>query len=382
MENKTVTNDRVAELLLNIRKTCYSGCESKFEDFLGPDIYPRLLGRMLSLFAAGPKGKKYDQFLDEIPTETTLGERKFLFNFFAQIWKGHYHVLEIGSFLGGSTRAIASGMQVNPNRLDRSKLHTFDKFKNYYKPERLLNFLAPLFENGSLKEEDCEQLKRSSDFLDIFRLIHREHEYYPLIKQKRGVLPDTVEDTVNLENIFKLPPGLMLDGVFVDGCKSWYGTKYFMREISASVLPGSYFIFQDYGAFTCFWIPVFVAMMQDYFKLVAYVDNTYTFRLTKHMDVQEMEQRFPNSPELMGKSNFELTFTELLKKAADCDDTFLLMNYQLQHAAALAYIGERDEARNKIVNLLKHPEYTKYRNWILMSLNLPTYRSVEGNIYL
>lgn len=109
MENKTVTNDRVAELLLNIRKTCYSGCESKFEDFLGPDIYPRLLGRMLSLFAAGPnKGKKYDQFFDEIPTETTLGERKFLFNFFAQIWKGHYHVLEIGSFLGGSTRAIAS----------------------------------------------------------------------------------------------------------------------------------------------------------------------------------------------------------------------------------------------------------------------------------
>jgi len=63
-----VRNDRVAALLINFRKTCYSGCESKFEDFLGPDIYPRLLGRMLSLFAAGPdKGKKYDQFLDEIP---------------------------------------------------------------------------------------------------------------------------------------------------------------------------------------------------------------------------------------------------------------------------------------------------------------------------
>lgn len=66
MENKTVRNDRVAELLLNFRKTCYAGCESKFEDFLGPDIYPRLLGRMLSLFAAGPnKANKYDPFLDE-----------------------------------------------------------------------------------------------------------------------------------------------------------------------------------------------------------------------------------------------------------------------------------------------------------------------------
>jgi len=338
---------------------------------------------MLSKFATAPNnGKKYDKFIDEIPTETTMGERKFLFNFFAQIWRGHYHVLEIGSFLGGSTRAIASGMQVNPNRLDRTKLHTFDKFDNYYKPDQLLNFLSPLFESGALKEEAGEQIKHSSDFMNVFRLIHREHEYYHLIKQKRGVLPDKVEDTVNLENIFKLAPGLMFDAVFVDGCKSWYGTKYFMREISASVLPGSYFIFQDYGAFTCFWIPVFVAMMQDYFKLVAYVDNTYTFRLTKHMDVQEMEQRFPNSPESMGKSNFELIFTELLKKAADCDDTFLLMNYQLQHAAALAYIGERDETRNKIVNLLKHPEFTKHRNWILKTLNVPTYRPVEGNIYL
>jgi len=378
-----VTNGSVAEHLLDFRNSCYSGCESKFEDLLGQDIYPRLLGRLLSQFAIAPNsGKKYEKFIDEIPTETTIGERKFLFNFFAQIWKGHYQVLEIGSFLGGSTRAIASGMQVNPNRLDRSKLHTFDKFENYYNPDRLLSFLAPLFENGSLKEEVCEQIKRSSDFLDIFRLIHQEHEYYPLIKQKRGVLPDQVEDTANLENIFKLPPGLMLDAVFVDGCKSWYGTKYFMREISACVLPGSYFIFQDYGAFTCFWIPVLVAMMQDYFKLVAYVDNTYTFRLTKHLDVQEMDQRFPDTPELVGKSNFDLIFSEMLKTAMDWNDTFTLVNYHLQHAAALAYIGERTEARSKIVELLKRPEFSKYRSWILMSLNVPTYRPVEGNIYL
>jgi len=370
-----VTNDRVAELILNFRNTCYSACESKFEDFVGQDIYPRLLGRMLSQFAAAPNnGKKYDKFIDEIPTETTIGERKFLF--------GNYHVLEIGSFLGGSTRAIASGMQVNPSRLDRSKLHTFDKFDNYYKPEQLLNFLSPLFDSGALKEEARDQIKHSSDFMNVFRLIHREHEYYPIIKQKRGVLPDKVEDAVNVANIFKLEPGLMLDAVFVDGCKSWYGTKYFMREISPRVSPGTYFIFQDYGAFTCFWIPVFVAMMQDYFKLVAYVDHTYTFRLTKHLDVQEIEQRFPNSPESMGKSNFELIFSEMLKTAVDWNDTFTLVNYHLQHAAALAYIGERTEARSKIVDLLKRPEFAKYRNWILMSLNVPTYRPVEGNIDL
>ncbi len=110
-----MTNDRVAELILNLRNTCYSACESKFEDFLGQDIYPRLLGRMLSKFATAPNnGKKYDKFIDEIPTETTIGERKFLFNFFAQIWRGEYHILEIGSFLGGSTRAICVGDASQP----------------------------------------------------------------------------------------------------------------------------------------------------------------------------------------------------------------------------------------------------------------------------
>jgi len=181
-----VTHDKVAEHILNLRNTCYSACESKVEDFLGQDVYPRLLGRMLSQFATVPNsGKKCDEFIDEIPTETTIGERKFLFNFFAHIWKGNYHVLEIGSFLGGSTRAIASGMQVNPSRLDRSKLHTFDKFENYYKPDQLLNFLSPLFDSGALKEEARDQIKHSSDFMNVFRLIHREHEYYPIIKQER-----------------------------------------------------------------------------------------------------------------------------------------------------------------------------------------------------
>ncbi|MFQ5674441.1 MAG: class I SAM-dependent methyltransferase [bacterium] len=377
-----MSDESISEILLNFRNTCYTAFGSKVEDLVGRDIYPRLLGRMLSLSALSGEGKKYDQFLDEIPTETTIGERKFLFNFFAHLWGGHYHVLEIGPFLGGSTRAMAAGMHLNPNRLERCRLYTYDKFTDYYNPQRLLEFLSPLFEKGVLQDEVRSQIEQSADFQSIFSLIHKGHDYYRLIKHEQGVLPNLAEQQDTLPNIFKLPAGLMFDVVFVDGCKSWYGTKYFMCELCDHMVPGSYFVFQDYGAFTCFWIPVFVAMLADHFKLLAYVDNTYAFRLNKPLDAEEIHRRFPDSPEQMGRSNLNLIFTELLKTAMVWNDTFTLVNFHLQHAAALAYIGDRDAAREKIVDLLKRPELTKYRNWILLSLNIPTYRPVEGNIYL
>src|SRR5688500_7215482 len=41
--------------------------------------------------------------LDAIPSETTPGERRFLYHFFSEMWKGQGHVLEVGPFLGGTT---------------------------------------------------------------------------------------------------------------------------------------------------------------------------------------------------------------------------------------------------------------------------------------
>ena len=39
-------------------------------------------------------------FLSEIPSETSIGERKFLYNFFKRDWNGVSNVVEIGPFLG------------------------------------------------------------------------------------------------------------------------------------------------------------------------------------------------------------------------------------------------------------------------------------------
>jgi hypothetical protein len=54
-----------------------------------------------------------------------------------------------------------------------------------------------------------------------------------------------------------------------------------MREMVDNARIGAAFIFQDYGWFTCFWIPAFLALFESSFQLVASVDNTYAFQYRK-----------------------------------------------------------------------------------------------------
>ena len=345
---------------------------------MGNDVFPRLLGRLLSFRVNNPTHA--DQ-LNEIPSETSESERRFLYNFFANIWLGQGHVLEIGPFLGGSTRAIAMGMLSNPKRQPHCKLYTFDKFADYYGSENLLLLLDPLFKRGVLKEEMRETIRRSTNFKRIFNMIHENQEYFPFLMVKEEVLPDTVNQTSTLENLLTLDPGLKFDAVFVDACKSWYGTKYFMLALSKCTEAGAYFIFQDYGWYTCFWIPVFVGLMKEYFQLVAYVDHTYTFQLRRPLDINELYHRFPDIPDALGKLIFDPLFSQLLCEAMERNDTYALLSYSLQHVAALTYIGEIEEAKAKIMMIASRPEFKRFRKMIANAGKSPTY-SPQGNIYL
>ncbi len=100
------------------------------------------------------------------------------------------------------------------------------------------------------------------------------------------------------------------------------------------------------------------------------------------MSAAAVDARFPNSPEEMGRSNFDIIFHELLTRATVRNDSYTMVNYNLQHAAALAYLGLHEPAREKILALLHRPEYSCFRNMILSALHIPTYKPHTGNIYL
>ena len=342
----------------------------------GPGHYPSFLGRSLSLMCgdSGAKDAELTRYLSEFPTETTLGERKLLYNFFLNFWDGRNDVLEVGPFLGGTSRAIALGMLHSPNRQGEVKLYTYDKFRDYYQPKRLLETLAPMFRSGILDDEVRGIIEKSSSFKEVYEVLHRGQEYSDLIVARTGVLPDEPGQKEDPETAFSLPADRSYSAVFVDGAKSWYGTKRFMIQALEHTGPGGFYIFQDYGAHTCFWIPVFLELMKNSFQLLAHVDHTYVYQQTGEVAAGDVEAVFPDSPRDLTREDYRRIFRNLCDQALETDNTYTLLNYQLQHAAALGYIGYLEEARDRIVDLLKTPYALRYRQWILHALETPTYR--------
>lgn len=182
--------------------------------------------------------------LDEIPSETSSQERRFLYWLFSSIWSGENNVVEIGPFLGGTTRAIALGMQSNSRASMASKLYTFDRFCGYYDITKLKEYLEPLINSKVLQESDLDSVNDSASFSDIFTKIHSNHGYFKQIAMVNLGVPDRPEDLQNTKNeYFKIQDNILVDAVFVDGCKSWFGTKYFMSEVSKNTRAGCIFIF-------------------------------------------------------------------------------------------------------------------------------------------
>ncbi len=352
-------------------------------DLYGNAAFPSFLGRSLAMMTGSTAAadEKLTRYLSQFPTETTVGERKFLFNFFLNFWDGRDNVLEVGPFLGGTSRAIAMGMMHSANRTERVKLYTYDKFRDYYRPDQLLETLAPMFAAGILNDQARKAIQESNSFKEVYELLHSGQDYSDLVVAQTGILPDAPEQTIDADDLFALPEDRRYSAVFVDGAKSWFGTKRFMQQALTHTKPGSYYIFQDYGAHTCFWIPVFLELMKEHFKLIAHVDHTYAYQQLNSLTGEDVDGVFPDSPHDISPTDFGRIFRSLYDQALEYDNTYTLLNYQLQHAAALAYIGLEDEARERIVDLLKTPHAMRYRHWICNALETPTYRP-DGNVKL
>ncbi len=319
--------------------------------------------------------------LDEIPSETSPAERRLLYSFFAQFWAGQQNVCEIGSFLGGTTRAIALGMMDNPQRQPHCQLQTFDRFQHYYSQAQLINLLEPLFQSGSLAASLRANLQDDS-FLEIFQAIHQAQPYAALIDAQEQVLPSDVQQVAQTDNLFQLPATAKFDAVFVDGCKGWYPTKYFIQAICAHVQPGAYFLFQDYGWYTCFWIPALLGQLKDYFRPIVSVDNTRIFQLTQTLTAEAVDQVYPDGLVGADKLWIDCLFTELLLADQWRNDVAAMVSHTLQHGAALAYMNYFKEAQVKISSLLTQPWGQPHRALIEAALQQPTYRADGSPVLL
>jgi hypothetical protein len=311
--------------------------------------------------------------LDAIPSETSPAERRFLHYFFSAVWSGVGDVLEIGPFLGGSTRAIALGMLDNPCRDAQAQLVTFDRFADYYDGHALAEYITPLVRTELLGQDLVERVRTSGEFAEVFDRIHAEQRYSHLIRRCHGPLPDRPEH-VDQPNLFAVGPDARYGAVFMDGLKSWFGTKYFFRAIAPTTAVGAQLLFQDYGAFTCFWLPAFTEVMNDCLRLTSAVDSTYVFQVIRQLSADVIDARFPDDPTDFERTRLDAMFCDLIERAGTRTDLRAQVVLRLQHAAALAYLGDTTEARRRIDAISRHALASPFEADIAAARASPTYR--------
>jgi hypothetical protein len=346
---------------------------------LGPDVSPRLLG----LLCSQPFDEQLEARVNQLPSAASANERRFLLRFAGRLWDGDGDVFENGPLLGGTTRGLALGMLANPRRREGALLQTHDWFSSRVPLDLPPNVWEHLVAHGLITQDHVAEMERSGSFQALYDHLHSGQDYSPLVRSHEAYLPGHRGDVpAHGEAVYRAPEGREFSLVFVDGCKSWYGTKHWLVETCQAIRPGSHVVFQDYGWYTCFWLPALHAVLEDHFRLVAYVDDTYAFQLVNALDPATVEERFPDTPAEFGRDAFDDTFLKLGIDAGVRSDVHAMVSLTIQHAGALAYIGLLDEAREHIAGMLGRPEFFPFRaRFIAPALESPTY-TPDGPIRL
>lgn len=311
--------------------------------------------------------------LAQLPSATTMGERQLALHYLAAMWDGKGDVFENGPLLGGATRALALGMKYNENRSPDSLLQTYDWFSLAQPLDLPQDVWIQLYTAGLITMEEVNDAHAAGTFLPLFVKLHRAEDYWPLVRPHVAYLPGhRGEVPAGGEPIFAAPDREF--GIaFVDGCKSWYGTKHWFTEIAPHLRVGSDVLFQDYGHYTCFWISTLVALFQDYFSLVAYVDHTYAWKLKKVPSQATIKKRLPDEPMDLSKAAYDDLYDFLLRGAENRNDRYCVMIHQAHRAAAYAYIGLLDESRALLDDLLMKAEWFPFRGYLQQARISPTY---------
>jgi hypothetical protein len=336
----------------------------------GADISAALLGRLFGVSVE----PELEGRLDQIVTATTMNERRFLLRFAAHFWDGRGDVFENGPLLGGTTRALALGMLANGSRDPGALLHTHDWFTTTVPLDLPQGTWEQMVSKGQMTRAQAEEMQQSGTFKPVYDSLHSGWDYSPLLRSHVAYLPNFPGDLPGDGATLFEAPDRVFSLVFVDGCKSWYGTKYWIERICDRVPRGSHFVFQDYGWYTCFWLPALVGSLPEHFRLVAHVDDTYAFELLREIDTATVDAHFPDDPSDVGIDGFDDIFMRLGIDAGDRSDVRSMVSLAIQHAGALATLGHKEEARQHIAQLRSRPEFLRFRpRFIDPALRAPTY---------
>lgn len=129
-------------------------------------------------------------FLGQIPSAATPAGRALLFEHFSVDCSGDGTMVDIGPFLGGTTRVVARGMTSNPHLATDAVFHTFDRFDACYSAEPLGATIEPMVPRGIFIATQADELCSGANFERLFSAIHVPHAYSSLARLHNSPLPE------------------------------------------------------------------------------------------------------------------------------------------------------------------------------------------------
>ncbi len=195
------------------------------------------------------------------PVSSMIGsDEAFYLHWLArEYYQGLGEIIDGGPLLGGSTMALASGLEKNPRVLDKyNRIHAYDIFV-YHK------YMARVASRAGL------ELKEGDSLLPIFQ--SNTEKYEDFIEVTAG---DFLQSQWN---------GKPVEILFIDLAKSWELNNYVIKEFFGHLIPNQSIVaHQDYFHFHCYWIHLTMQHLSPYFKTVhAPHGGTLAFMLRKEI---------------------------------------------------------------------------------------------------
>ena len=267
----------------------------------------------------------------------TPAEREHLFQAARDRFTGQGAILDLGTWLGGSTAALAAGLKENRNgRAYTQKVHAFDLFElnSYLKQTYTYPELADIPAGGS--------------FLPVFQ---------------RNLAPWAAQVEAHPGDFTKYDQPLgPVELVHVDIMKNWALTNAVLRKFFRDLIPGvSLVLHQDFVHYNTVWIHLVMYRMREHFEAVSHVagSTTVEFKLRSAIPASLLDHEY-------GFADFsaeERTATFAWSRSL-ITDQFLRFNIDAAEAMTPVHMGDRTTAERLLSKALSaeadykaaHPE--------------------------
>ena len=250
-----------------------------------------------------------------VPTMLMQRELDYLHYLASQV-HGDGRIIELGCFLGGSTRPLMIGFRNHhPNP---SNLIVYDAF---IAPDQCSFDADPQLATFGLAADE--------DFLPLYQTLHKD--YLDAITIRKGFIPSSVKDQPANDLYPENEPIALL---FVDAAKSWGVHNTIASVFYPHLQPDSIVVHQDFGDFRTPWILIHMYQMRDSFEPLDNIrlTSTLSFRCIQSPNELASLSQNPIDFDSSIESDDWNSIIEYWSHYLDEDATGLIAGYRATHA--------------------------------------------------